>query len=236
MQPLTDSESVEFNLVTSLLSRSRRARLREELESDFNAAEDVKSQIRTVRSHTLRAILDMGRIQYLHPMAFSAMLVVVFIGVARTTSISLLGLFVFLAIFQRDRTERGLSSAAEELFHQLIFFICISDILLSSVYGKELRILVSSEIMVTLVALLGMLYLLKIFMSVARPNRTDLKSHIWAERLHSLMLFGFAVDILTRSLSSNPLVLIAVGTLGWILILILSNKKARSNIKSERAI
>jgi hypothetical protein len=236
MLPLTDSESIEFNVVTSFLSRSRRARLREELESDFNAAEDVKSQIRTVRSHTLRAILDLGRIQYLHPLAFTALLVVVFIGVARTSSFSLLGLFVFLAIFQTDRKEKGLSSIANELFHQLIFFICFSEILLSSVYGKELRILISSEIMVTLVALLGMLYLLKIFLSVARPNRTDLKSHIWAERLHSLMLFGFTIDILTRSLSANPLVLIAVGTLGWILILILSNKIARPNIKSERAI
>ena len=235
MLPLTDSEAIEFNIVTSILSRSRRARLREELESDFNAAEDVKSQIRTVRSHTLRAILDIGRIQYLHPIAFSALLVVVFIGVARTSSISLLGLFVFLAIFQRDRRENGFASISNELFHQLIIFICMSNVLLASVYGKELRILVSSEIVITISAVLALLYVTKVFFDISQPNRADLKAHIWAERIHSIVLFGFTMDILTKSLSSNPLALVAVGTLGWILILILSNKKARPNIKLEQA-
>lgn len=225
MIPPTNTETAEFDLVTSLLSRSRRTRLREELESDFNLAQDTSSGIRILRAHTLRAFLDLGRIQYLHPIAFLVLLTVVFIGVTRTSSVSLLGLFVFLAIFQRDRKENGFTSITNELFHQLIFLIFLSDIVLSSVYGEELRILVSSEIVITLIVTLILLYGLKIYLDVTRPNRIDLKSNIWAERIHSLMLFGFTVDILTRSLSDNPLLPIAAGTLGWVLILILSKRK-----------
>jgi hypothetical protein len=225
----TNTETAEFELVTSLLTRSRRSRLKEELEFDFNTAQDTSSEIRILRAHKLRAFLDLGRIQYLNSFAFSLLLMVVFIGVARTESLTLLGLFVFLAIFQRKRKGTGFSSNITELFHQTIFFILFADILLSSFYGKELRGIASSEILLTLTATLVLLYVTKTAVDAYKPNRIDLRAHIWAERIHSLILFCFASDLLTGLLSSNPIQPVAIGTLGWVLILVLSMQKARPN-------
>ncbi len=216
-----------FNLVTALLGLERKTRLREELSSDLGLIDQENQRVSTINSYTVRASLDLLRVQHLRPVILTWIMIGIFLATVRTQSFAILGLFVYLVIFARPARETSIRGIAYEAFFQVAVFVCLAGIVLGAGLGLSLnhasgRPYLSALATAQLVALIVYLAAIVISRDIAILHR-----HLTARLLHMLLIHALVLELVFNPAGIPQTQILVVGTLGWIAILLLGVDKRK---------
>ncbi len=222
-----------FQVITIALLKSRRERLKEELDSDFEHTSSKEGRNRVISSSIYRSLQDLSRVQYLHPVSFSLLMILVFVATLRTGSISLLGIVVFQVIFSRGGKPFTRPGYLYELFFQLALLVVLGNILLGIVYGIGTN---SSKLTFVSFILFGLIlisFLAYIISSIKEPEPQSSKPQICAKLLHMSMICLFIFELTVGKNLISQTQLVFYGTLGWLVILGLGVQR-KSNTSTVR--
>ncbi len=224
-----------FKVITLALQRSRRERLKEELDSDFEYTSSKKARNRVIFSYTYRALQDFARVQYLHPMSFSILMITVFVATTRTASISLLGVVVYQVIFSRGRKTLTRSGYLYELFFQLILIVVLGNILLGIAYGIGTNSSKLTFVSFILFGLILIAYLAYIISSIKEPEPQSNKLQTCAKWLHMSIICVFIFDLTVGKNVISQTQLVLLGTVGWLIVLGLGLQRKQDSSTVSRS-
>jgi|688.fasta_scaffold03152_5 hypothetical protein len=208
-----------FKAITLALQKSRRERLKEELDSDFEHTFSKKARNRVVRSYIYRAAQDLARVQYLNPLSFSLIMILVFVATTRTASISLLGIVVFQVVFSRGGNTYTRSGHLYELFFQLVLLVVLGNIILGIPYGIGTSSNKLGLIPFILFGFILIAFLVNLVSSILEPDKQSSKPQIAAKWLHMSIICLFIFDLTVGKNTISQVQLTLFGTLGWLVIL-----------------
>lgn len=224
-----------FKVITLALQRSRRERLKEELDSDFEYTTSKKARNRIIISYTYRALQDLARVQYLHPVSFSLLMILVFVATVRTGSISLLGIVVFQVVFSRGGKPFTRPGYLYELFFQLVLIVVLGNILLGIAYGIGTNSSKLTFVSFILFGLILIAYLAYIISSIKEPEPQSSKPQIAAKWLHMSMICFFVFELTVGKNLISQTQLVFYGTLGWLVILGLGVQRKQDSSTISRS-
>jgi hypothetical protein len=216
-----------FASTSRLLEHDRRMRLQEELDADIEDEGSSALPIRAYFSHSARALLDLRRVQSMHPVLYTLVLGSVFIAVVRTSEIALLGLFVYLAVFAREHRTFKYSGFFYEVFYQVAFVLAVSAVGLGAISGISTSDKRLQSFGLLLLILASAAFIATAIASTIQQDRVTLKAHLAAKWIHMSIVWGL-VFILTLGHNTFGFAeTILVGTFGWVIILVLGNQKPK---------
>lgn len=224
-----------FEVITLALQKSRRERLKEELDSDFEYTSSKKARNRIILSHTYRALQDFARVQFLHPLSFSILMILVFIATTRTASISLLGIVVFQVVFSRAGKTLTRSGYLYELFFQLVLIVVTGNILLGIAHGIGTNSSKLTFVSFILFGLILVAYLAYIISSIKEPEPQASKPQICAKWLHMSIICLFIFDLTVGKTLISQTQLVFLGTLGWLIVLGLGVQRKQGSSTVSRS-
>jgi hypothetical protein len=216
-----------FASTIHLLERDRRVRLQEELQADIADVSSGDRRVRAYFSHTARALLDLRRLQSMHPVLYTLVLAAVFIAVVRTSEIALLGIFVYLAVFARQHRTFKYSGFFYEVFYQLAFVLTIYAVGLGAIFGINTNDKRLQALALLLLILASVAFIATAIASIIQQDNVSLKAHIAAKWIHMSIVWGL-IFILTLGHNSLGFAqTILVGTFGWIVVLVLGSQRPK---------
>ena len=218
-----------FWFIALALQKSRRERLREELDSDIEHIKSPRARNQVVLSYTYRSLQDLARVQHLNSLSFSLLMVLVFVATTRTASISLLGIVVFQVIFSRGGNTLTRSGYLYELFFQLVLLVVLGNILLGIAYGLSTSSPKLGFFPFILFGVIVFAFFANLISSISEPETQLSKSQIAAKWLHMSILCLFIFDLTVGTNLISQVHLLFFGTLGWLVILGLGLERKASN-------
>jgi hypothetical protein len=224
-----------FKVITWALQKSRRERLKEELDSDFEQTSTKRAGSQVIRSYVYRALQDLARVQYLNPLSFSLLMIFVFVATIRTASISLLGIVVFQVIFSRGGKTLTRSGYLYDLFFQIVILVVLGNIVLGIVYGSGTANAKLGVFPFILFGLIVIAFLANLSYAILEPETKLSKSQIAAKWLHMSIICLFIFDLTVGSNKISQVHLTLFGTLGWLIILGLGVKRKSDSSASKRS-
>jgi len=223
-----------FKVITLALLKSRRERLKEELDSDFEQTSTKGAGNQVIRSYIYRALQDLARVQYLNPLSFSLLMIFVFVATIRTASISLLGIVVFQVIFSRAGKTLTRSGYLYDLFFQIVILVVLGNVVLGIAYGLGTANAKLGVFPFILFGLIVIAFLANLSYAILEPETKLSKSQIAAKWLHMSIICLFVFDITVGSNKISQVHLTLFGTLGWLIILGLGVQRKPERSDSKR--
>ena len=224
-----------FRVITLALQKSRRERLKEELDSDIEYTSSKKARNRVILSYTNRALQDFSRVQFLHPLSFSILMIFVFVATTRTASISLLGIVVFQIIFSRGGKAVNHSEYLYELFFKIVFLIVLGNMILGIAFGFSTASSKLGVVSLIIFALILIAFLAHLISSLLVRGRQISKPQIVAKWLHMSIICVFIFDLTVGKNLISQTQLVLLGTVGWLIVLGLGRQRKQDSSTVSRS-